>query len=103
MTKNQKQLVIRMPWQLRISRFLCIAVLCAASTTFIAAQESNSKTPPTPGPMLHNGTVSLATPCFILVLVNSSQTIAALKPKSATDFDFTPGALLVPRSQNGYF
>src|SRR3954466_15912911 len=89
--------------QLRTFRFLCIAMLCAASTTFIAAQESNSKTTPTPGPMLNNGTLTLDTPDFTLVLVKSSQTIAALKPKTATDFDFTPGDLLIARSQNGYF
>src|SRR6185437_1858413 len=45
----------------------------------------------------------LQTPDFDLILVRSSQTVAALKPKSAPDFDFTPGDLLIERSQNGYF
>ncbi len=53
--------------------------------------------------MLNEGMLTLDTPDFNLVLVKTSQTIAALKPKSATDFDFTPGDLLIARSQNGYF
>src|SRR4051794_31023213 len=102
-TKNQKQPVTRMSSQLWIRRFFCVALLCAALTTLIAAQESRSKTPPMPGPMLSDGMLTLDTPEFKLVLVKSSQTIAALNPKSATDFDFTPGDLLIARSQNGYF
>ena len=35
--------------------------------------------------------------------MRSSQTVAALKPKGADGFDFTPGDLLAARSQNGYF
>src|SRR5208282_5389949 len=59
--------------------------------------------PPAPGPMLDQGTIDLDTPDFSLSLVRSSQTVAALKPKGADGFDFTPGDLLVERSQNGYF
>jgi Family of unknown function (DUF5695) len=43
------------------------------------------------------------TPEFALSLVKSSQTVAALKPKGTEGFDFTPGDLLVARSQNCYF
>ena len=53
--------------------------------------------------MLAQGTVSLDTPEFTLELVRSSQTAAALKPKAATDFDFTPGDLLIERSKDGYY
>jgi uncharacterized protein DUF5695 len=67
------------------------------------AQQEKPKAPPTPGPMLKDGTIDLKTPDFDLTLVRSSQTIAALKPKAADGFDFTPGDLLVARSQNGYF
>jgi len=52
--------------------------------------------------MLADGIVELDTPDFSLALVRSSQTVASLKPKAARDFDFTPGDLLVARSQNGY-
>jgi hypothetical protein len=65
--------------------------------------EKKPKTPPTPGAMLDQGMMELDTPDFMLSLVRSSQTVAALKPKGAGGFDFTPGDLLVERSQNGYF
>ncbi len=53
--------------------------------------------------MLEQGVIDIDTPDFTLSLVRSSQTVAALKPKGAGGFDFTPGDLLVARSQNGYF
>ena len=53
-------------------------------------------------PMLDQGTVDLDTPDFTLTLVRSSQTVAALKPKGADGFDFTPGDLLNDRSKDGY-
>ena len=67
------------------------------------AQEKKPKAPPTPGPMLEQGMIELNTPDLTLTLVRSSQTVAALKPKGAAGFDFTPSDLLVERSQNGYF
>lgn len=81
-------------------------VLLAILSIFVCssnAQEKQPKAPPTPGPMLAEGLATLDAPDFNVLLVRSSQTIAALKPKSAPDFDFTPGDLLVARSQNGYF
>ncbi len=80
------------------SCFLAVALGAPA-----VAQEKKPKAPPTPGPMLEQGMIDLDTPDFILTLVRSSQTVAALKPKGADGFDFTPGDLLVERSQNGYF
>lgn len=53
--------------------------------------------------MLDQGIADYETPEFTLRLVKSSGTVAALKPKGAEGFDFTPGDLLVARSQNGYF
>jgi hypothetical protein len=53
--------------------------------------------------MLEGGTVTIDTPQFALKLVKSSQTVAALEPKAAPGFDFSPGDLLVERSQNGYY
>ena len=67
------------------------------------AQRPRDKKPSTPGPMLEQGLVDYDTPDFTLTLVRSSQTVAALKPKGAEGFDFTPGDLLRARSQNGYF
>src|SRR5215216_2375364 len=42
------------------------------------------------------------TPDFKLKLVEASQTVAALEPKSAAGFDFTPGDRLEKRAANGY-
>ena len=65
-------------------------------------QQRQPPPPPKPGPMLDDGTIDIDTPDFTLTLVKSSQTVAALKPKNAKGFDFTPGDLLVQRSQDGY-
>jgi len=80
---------------------LAASILLMSST--IAAQAAADRPVPTPGPMLSQGIANYDTPDFTLSLVRSSQTVAALKPKAAEGFDFTPGDLLTERSQNGYF
>ena len=89
----------------RISRGVYFAILmsimCVAAIA--GAQHNDDKKPPTPGPMLDQGTVNYDAPDFTLSLVRSSQTVAALKPRGADGFDFTPGDLLTQRSQNEYF
>ena len=90
----------------RPSTFFLLFFLAAISTCLpqSAAQEQTSpKRPLAPGPMLAQGMVDFESPDFTLRLVRSSQTVAALKPKGARDFDFTPGDLLVARSQDGFF
>jgi hypothetical protein len=52
--------------------------------------------------MLDQGIETIDTPQFTLKLVRSSQTVAALLPKGAPGFDFTPGDLLTERSRDGY-
>jgi Family of unknown function (DUF5695) len=79
-----------------------VAVLMVSDLTSASAQQAAKKAA-VPGPMLDEGIVDFDTPEFTLSLVKSSQTVAALKPKGAEGFDFTPGDLLVARSQNGYF
>jgi hypothetical protein len=83
--------------------FLIPLALIAMLARAVAAQQARPETPPAPGPMLADGTMNLDTPDFDLVLVRSSQTVAALKPKGAGGFDFTPGDLLVWRSRNGFY
>jgi hypothetical protein len=91
-------------------RLLCCRALAFGLTLILSslavaqnqADRNKEKKAPSPGAMLAQGTVDFDTPDFLLTLVRSSQTIAALKPK-AGDFDFTPGDLLVARSQDGYF
>src|SRR6266576_4683025 len=81
----------------------CLLVLCLFDALLGAFAQEKEKKPPTPGPMLAQGTVDFDTPDFTLTLVRSSQTVAALKPKSDGAFDFTPGDLLSARSQDGFF
>ena len=89
------------------SRLLVLIAITLAFITSLlpksVAQDKKDKLPPTPGPMLEQGTMSFETPDFTLDLVRSSQTVAALKPKGADGFDFTPGDLLIERSKDGYF
>ena len=77
-------------------------MLMVLALTAASAQQAAKKAP-VPGPMLDAGIEDFDTPEFTLSLVKASQTVAALKPKGADGFDFTPGDLLVARSQNGYF
>src|SRR5213079_2933672 len=87
-----------------IPLFLLVLCLILALHEKSAAQErAHREPPPTPGPMLAQGTVTLDTPEFTLDLVRSSQTVAGLKPKAAPEFDFTPGDLIVERSKDGYY
>jgi hypothetical protein len=57
--------------------------------------------PPTLG--LDQGFIELDTPDFNLKLVKASQTVAALQPKGAGGFDFTPADQLQKRAGNHYF
>ncbi len=83
------------------ARRLVLAWAGLALISLAAAQ--TAKQPPQPGPMLQQGIEHLQSPDFHLDLVRSSQTVAALKPKSAADFDFTPGDWLERRSTDGYY
>jgi hypothetical protein len=67
------------------------------------AQRVRRRPPPQPGPMLADGYLQFQTAGLDLKLVRSSQTVAALDPKAASGFDFTPGDRLVARSRNGYY
>lgn len=51
---------------------------------------------------LEQGFVDLDTPDFQLRLVKASQTVAALRPKGAGDFDFTPVDRLEGRAADGF-
>ncbi len=82
---------------------IVVGMSCVLAIAQDQADKIKEKKPPTPAPMLAQGTMQFDTPDFILTLVQSSQTVAALTPKGSGDFDFTPGDLLIARSQNGYF
>lgn len=51
---------------------------------------------------LDHGYLDLDTPHFKLKLVKASQTVAALEPKNAPGFDFTPADRLAQRAANRY-
>ena len=91
---------VRFDW--RAALFLPVLFLLFTCIAVAQQQQRQPPPPPTPGPMLADGNVDFDTPEFTLTLVKSSQTVAALKPKGAKGFDFTPGDLLVARSQDGY-
>lgn len=84
---------------------LGLAAVSVLSGEFLlhGGQGADGRPGTTPGPMLADGFIHLQTPEFDLTLVRSSQTVAALKPRGTENFDFTPGDLLVERSQSGYF
>lgn len=87
----------------RLSLLLFPAFALLACFQLVRAQQPSPKPHPMPGPMLKEGTVDIDTPEFALKLVRSSQTVAALTAKGGEKFDFTPGDLLVERSQDGYY
>jgi hypothetical protein len=57
--------------------------------------------PPTLG--LDEGVTEIETPDFTLKLVKASQTVAALQPKGAAGFDFTPADQLEVRAGDHYY
>lgn len=97
---------VSLPMRTVRSRHLALAVvalLFGSVALWAVLARQRQKEPPKPGPMLEQGYLDLDTPAFSLRLVRSSQTVAALKPKDAGDFDFTPGDLLAERSRDGYY
>ncbi len=84
---------------------IALATSALASWPAVAGAQAPSRPPtdtvPTLG--LEQGTLTLSTPDFDLELVRASQTVAALRPKGAGGFDFTPSDRLERRAANGYF
>jgi hypothetical protein len=85
-------------------RLVAVAgLVLVVSFVGLAGQDTRKASPPAPGPMLEQGTITLETPDLTLTLVKSSQTVASLRAKGADQFDFTPGDLLIERSRNGFY
>jgi hypothetical protein len=95
----------------KLSRLLIISLLLIALNSFgIQAQTPQTNPqgqnrPPAPPPTLglEQGYMELDTPDFTLKLVKASQTVAALQPKGANGFDFTPGDRLTNRASDGFY
>jgi Family of unknown function (DUF5695) len=81
---------------------LLAGLVCVAPNS-VCAQHSDSQTGGTSALGLDRGFLQFDTPDFNLKLVKASQTVAALQPKSATNFDFTPADQLKRRAGNGFF
>jgi hypothetical protein len=72
-------------------------------TTKAQNQRPQNQAPPPPPTLgLEQGYSDFDTPDFKLKLVKSSQTIAALQPKGAGTFDFTPADRLERRQSDGF-
>jgi hypothetical protein len=70
----------------------------------VSAQQRGGRNRPSPPVTLglEQGFIDINTPDFNLKLVRASQTIAALEPKGANGFDFTPADWLKRRASDGY-
>src|SRR5436305_5451183 len=98
--------------QIRERRTLLIRTSCFASILILfvsvplwlsfSQQPGPSPTPLPPTLGLDQGYLEFDTPDFKLKLVKASQTVAALQPKGADGFDFTPADRLERRAANGY-
>src|SRR5947207_3872028 len=86
------------------SLFTILLVLCVSVPLWLsfAQQPSPSPTPLPPTLGLDQGYLEFDTPEFKVKLVKASQTLAALQPKGADGFDFTPSDRLERRAANGY-
>src|SRR5882672_8207148 len=91
----------------RIGAVIIISTLLALGLILIQLSRAQNPRPdqaPPPPPTLglEQGYLDLDSPDFKIKLVKTSQTVAALEPKAAPGFDFTPGDRLEKRSANGY-
>ena len=82
----------------------CALLLCVFCAFLWLFSTSTAQTPPQPPATLglDQGYLDLDTPDFKLRLVKASQTIAALEPKTAPGFDFTPADRLSQRAADRY-
>ena len=77
----------------------------AQETKTVSLQQAGQRQRPVDiGPMLDlaAGTLEFDTPEFTLKLLKASQTVAAMQPKGANGFDFTPADRLAMRVRAGY-
>ncbi|MGD8328537.1 MAG: DUF5695 domain-containing protein [Acidobacteriota bacterium] len=82
---------------------VCVAVVIMGASSIAAQQRGGRGREVVPTLALDEGFVSLDTPDFDLELVRASQTVAALRPKGADGFDFTPSDWLERRAGDGFF
>ncbi len=82
---------------------LCVlCVLCVSVVSFVIGADHHKDTENTEVAQSSDQFEEFDTPDFKLRLLKSSQTVAALEPRSTPGFDFTPGDRLERRAANGY-
>lgn len=79
------------------------AIMLVAATAQAAGRPPRPAADTIPTLGLDRGVLRFETPHFDVELVRTSQTVAALRPKGAGDFDFTPSDWLKRRDANGFF
>ncbi|MEH6407222.1 MAG: DUF5695 domain-containing protein, partial [Leeuwenhoekiella sp.] len=85
-------------------KYFALSFLLFTAITQINAQtywDNITKRPSTLG--LDKGYVTVETPAFNLKLVEASQTVAQLSPKTNPDFDFTPGDRITIRDKDSTY
>ncbi len=90
--------VIRLPI---ISLFSLIFALTLCTEILAQGNQEDNEIIPTLG--LDQGYLDFETPSFSLKLVKASQTVAALEPKGAGGFDFTPSDRLEQRNGDNFY
>ena len=82
---------------------LLVFLLTSRSFSPTLAQTPSPSPTPTPTLGIDQGYQEFDTPNFKFALVKASQTVAALQPRGADGFDFTPRDRIERRASNGYF
>ena len=83
-------------------KIFTLALFATVASAYMLGQTtSRSPGPPTLG--IDQGLSEFDTADFRIKLVKASQTLAALEPKAATGFDFTPADRLNIRGANGFY
>jgi hypothetical protein len=77
------------------------AVILLGFSTIGQTPTRTPELPPTLG--IEQGISEFDTPDFRIKLVNASQTLAALEPKGANGFDFTPADRIANRARDGFY
>jgi hypothetical protein len=84
-----------------VTAIICLFLLLFSREAAQSSRTENQTGSSTLG--LEQGYLELDTPDFTVKLVKTSQTIAALQPKGASGFDFTPADRIERRAANGYY
>src|SRR5437762_9316116 len=86
------------------ARLLTVFAGVFSSVVAMSFAQTPTRTPEPPKTLgIEQGTLTFQTADFDLKLLRSSQTVAALLPKGANGFDFTPADWLDRRASDGFY